>query len=201
MASGFQQDTNQLQPNFYRVAVDMSNATYYPTADGNTNGGVTPNSWDSFSTANLPTTLVKSTARSRGNLRFRNIVNEVSSLADCQILDLTITEANADAQATALSFTVKFERDAFVPLTGTLQGTATVGNDIAGAAMNTVAKAIANAVATGIRDTATASVRVYNPTITEGYQLPITVSAAGTAAQVLGTVTVTLIDTVTVVNA
>jgi len=201
MASGFQQDTNQLQPNFYRVAVDMSSATYYPTADGNTNGGVTPNSWDSFSTANLPTTLVKSTARSRGNLRFRNIVNEVSSLADCQILDLTITEANADAQATALSFTVKFERDAFVPLTGTLQGTATVGNDIAGAAMNTVAKAIANAVATGIRDTATASVRVYNPTITEGYQLPITVSAAGTAAQVLGTVTVTLIDTVTVVNA
>ena len=201
MASGFQQDTNQLQPNFYRVAVDMSSATYYPTADGNTNGGVTPNSWDSFSTANLPTTLVKSTARSRGNLRFRNIVNEVSSLADCQILDLTITEANADAQATALSFTVKFERDAFVPLTGTLQGTATVGNDIAGAAMNTVAKAVANAVATGIRDTATASVRVYNPTITEGYQLPITVSAAGTAAQVLGTVTVTLIDTVTVVNA
>ena len=85
MPSGFQQDLNQLQPNFYRVAIDLSG---YPTTDTNTNGGVTPNSADSFSTANLPSTLIKGKQRARGNMRFRNIVNRLSSLADCQILRL-----------------------------------------------------------------------------------------------------------------
>lgn len=105
MPSGFQQDANQLQPSFYRVVLDLSG---YPTADGNDNGGVTPNSADSFST--LPTTLAKGKARARGNLRFRNIINRLSNLADCQILDIEINEANADSQATAIAFTVKFDR-------------------------------------------------------------------------------------------
>lgn len=201
MPSGFQQDINQLQPNFYRVAIDMSSGTYYPTADGNTNGGVSPNGWDYFTAANAPTTLVKAKARGRGNQRFRNIVNRLTGLGDCQILDITITEANADAQATALTFTVKYDRDAFIALTGTLQGTTALGNDLAGNAMDTVAKRIANEVASGIRDTTTALCRVYDPTVGEGTQTSLTVSAAGTAAQTLGTVTVTLIDTTTVINA
>lgn len=201
MPSGFQQDANQLAPNFYRVAIDMSDANFYPTASGNTGGGVTPTAWDSFSTANLPTTLAKSQNRARGNMRFRNVVNRLTGLADCQLLDITVVEANADAQATALTFTVKFERDAFIPLTGQYQGTTVVGNDIAGAAMNTVAKAIANAIALGIRDASTASLRVYNPAIAEGIQDTLTTAPAGTATQTLGTVTVTLIDTTTLVNA
>jgi hypothetical protein len=202
MPSGFQQDNDQLQPNFYRVAIDMSSGTYYPTTtSGNTGGGVTPNSSDSFTTANLPSTLLTAQNRARGNMRFRNVVNRLSGLTDCQILDLTITEANADAQATSLTFTVKFERDTFIPLTGQLQGGVAVGNDIAGNAMDTVAKAVANAVASGIRDATTANVRVYNPTAASDDQLSITVAASGTAAQTLGTVTVTLIDTTTLVNA
>lgn len=200
MPSGFRQDINQLQPNFYRVVIDMSSGTYYPTTtSGNTGGGVTPNAADSF--ASLPSTLAYSQNRARGNMRFRNVVNRLSGLSDCQILDLTITEASADAQATSLTFTVKFERDAFIPLTGQQQGSATVGNDIAGNAMDTAAKAIANAVAQGIRDETTASCRVYNPTAGIDDQAPITVAASGTATQTLGTVTVTLIDTTTVVNA
>jgi hypothetical protein len=172
MASGFQQDINQLSPNFYRVAVDMSN------------------------------TLEASYARARGNLRFRNVVNSLSGLADCQILDITITEANADAQATALTFTVRFERDSFVPLTGSKQGAATTGNNANDLPMDTIAKAVANAVASGIFGTASATSRIYNPDYREGFQLAtIAEPKALTAAQVLSTVTVTLIDTVTVRNA
>jgi len=92
MPSGFQQDSNQLSPDFYRVVVDMTNATYYPTADANTNGGVTPNSADSFTTANLPTTYIKGKARARGNMRFRNIVARLTGLADCQIMDIEIVQ-------------------------------------------------------------------------------------------------------------
>ena len=78
MPSGFQQDTNQLAPSFYRVVLTMTNTTYYPTADGNDNGGVTPTAWDSFATP--PSTFILSKARARGNMRFRNIVNRLTGL-------------------------------------------------------------------------------------------------------------------------
>ena len=98
MPSGFQQDSNQLQAEMYKVIIDMSTSAYYPTTDGNDNGGVTPNASDSFTI--LPTTLVLGKARARGNMRFRNIVNRLTGLNDCQIRDITITEANGSAQAT-----------------------------------------------------------------------------------------------------
>ena len=198
MPSGFQTPADQLQPNFYRVTIDTSSGTYFPTADGNDNGGITPNSWDSFATP--PTTLIKGKARARGNMRFRNIVNSLSGLADCQIVDITITEANGDAQATTISFSVKYDRDAFIPLTGAVIGSTTVGNDIGNNAMDTIAKVIKNAIAQGIRASTTATARVYDGS--QGLQPSITVTATGqTAAQTLGVITVSLIDTVTVISA
>jgi hypothetical protein len=198
MPSGYQTPVDQLQPDFYRVTIDTSSATFFPTADGNDNGGITPNSWDSFAT--LPTTLVKGKARARGNMRFRNIVNALTGLADCHLMDVTITEANGDAQATTISFSVRYDRDTFIPLTGAVIGSTTVGNDINNAAMDTTAKVIKNAIAQGIRASTTASARVYDGT--QGTQIPVTVTAtAQTAAQTLGVITCTLIDTVTVVNA
>ena len=202
MASGFQQDTNQLQPNFYRVAIDMTNATAFPTTDtGNhQDGGCTPNTWDFFPSAGLPSTAAHAVSRARGNLRFKQVVNQLTGLADCQILDITITEANADAQATALTFTVKYERDAFIPLTGTKQGTVVVGNDAAGHAMDTPAKAIANAVSAGLYNGTTEMMRVYNPVTGEGTDQGVTANANVSQATLLGKVTVTLIDTTTIIN-
>jgi hypothetical protein len=187
MPSGFQNDTNQLQAEMYRVVITMSNTTYYPTADGDDNGGVTPNAWDAFSTANLPTTLIKAKARARGNLRFRNIVNRLTGLADCQVRDITITDTNGDTQATSLAFTVNYERPSFIPVTGTAIDGST--------AITTTAIALQNAVAQGIRDVTSASVRVYDPTLQEGTQVKLNVTTTGaTATQTFGTVAVTLID-------
>ena len=186
MPSGFQNDTNQLQAEMYRVTIDMSTSAYYPTADGNDNGGVTPNASDSFAT--LPTTLVKGKARARGNMRFRNIVNRLTGFGDCQIRDITITEANGDAQATTFSFTVAYERPGFIPLTGTAIDGST--------AITTTPIALKNAIAQGIRDTTSALVRVYDPTVGVGdTQQTIAVTATGaTASQTYGTVSVTIID-------
>jgi len=194
MPSGFQNDTNQLQAEMYKVIIDTSSGTYFPTADGNDNGGVTPNASDSFAT--LPTTVVKGKARARGNMRFRNIVNRLTGLGDCQIRDITMTsEANGDAQATACQFTVLFERPLFAAVTGSVQGATTVGNDIGGSTMDTTAKVVRNAIAQGIRDTTTALSRVYDPTAGVGdTQQTITVSPVATAAQAIGVLTVTLID-------
>jgi hypothetical protein len=194
MPSGFQNDSNQLQAEMYKIIVDMSNATYFPTADGNDNGGVTPNSSDSFTV--LPTSAVLGKARARGNMRFRNVVNRLQTLGDCQIRDITITEANGSAQATSLQFVVLYERPLFAALTGSQQGATTVGNDINGSTMDTTAKVVRNAVAQGIRDTTTATVRVYDPTVGIGdTQQSISVTATGqTAGQTIGVLTVTQID-------
>ena len=194
MPSGFQQDSNQLQAEMYKVIIDMSNTTFFPTADGNNNGGVTPNASDSFAT--LPTTLVLGRARARGNMRFRNIVNRLSGLGDCQIRNITITEANGSAQATSLEFTAFFERPLFAAITGSVQGATTVGNNINNVAMTTTALVVQNAVAQGIRDTTTATMRVFDPAVGVGdTQQSITVTAsAQTAAQTLGVLTVTQID-------
>lgn len=181
MPSGFQQDQNQLSPDFYRVVIDMSG---YPTAAGNDNGGVTPNSSDSFGT--LPTTLAKGQARARGNMRFRNIVNRLTGLSDCQVLDIEITEANGDAQATALSFTVKFDRDDFVQASGTAVDGST--------SITTKILKIRDEVARGILDATTASARVYDGTKGADSQATITVAAPDSAANVWADVTVTLLD-------
>lgn len=188
MPSGFQQDTNQLAPGFYRVVLTMTSTTYYPTTGGaeNDRGGVTPNSADSFAT--LPTTLAYGQNRARGNMRFRNIVNALTGLADCQILDIEVDsdEAGPDDQATTLAFTARFDRDAFIPSTGT---------DIAGGNITTKALYLKNEIAKAIRLSTTATSRVCDGTTGQDKQLSITVTHTGaTASQTLGTVAVTLID-------
>jgi hypothetical protein len=193
MPSGFQQNSNQLAPSFYRVVWAASTGTY-PTTDTNDNGGITPSSADSFAKADLPTTLAKGKARSRGNMRFRNVVNRISGLADCQIVDIEIgSETNGDAQATSLAFTVKFDRDAGVVGACTaLNGSAT-GAD-GSTSVTTVALAVKDQFVRGFRDATTANVRVYDGTASEDRQMPITVAAPDTAVDIWADTTVTLID-------
>jgi hypothetical protein len=189
MPSGFQNDANQIQSEMHRVVITMSNTTYYPTTGGTATdrGGVTPTAWDAFTTANLPTTLALAQNRARGNLRFQNIVNQVTGLTDMQIRDITITEANGDAQATSLAFTLLIERPDFIQVTGTAIDGST--------ALTTRALVLKNEIAKAIRASTTVSMRVLDPTSSEGNQESITVTHTGaTASQTYGTVAVTLID-------
>jgi len=202
MSSGFQQDLDQLQPGFYRVTITMTDTTTaFPTTDtGNHNdGGCTPNTWDYFTTGSLPSTAATALSRARGNLRFKQVVNQLTGLGDCQIMDFTITEANADAQATSLLFTVKYDRDTFLPLTGTKQGAVTVGNDAAGNPMDTPAKVIRNAVAAGLYNGTTESMRVYDPTNAQGTQQYVTANSGTSNSALVGLVAVTQISGTTLV--
>ena len=198
MPSGFQQDSNQLSPGLFRVVWIASTGTY-PTADGNDNGGLTPNSADSFAT--LPTTLVKAKARARGNLRFRNVVNRLIGLGDCQILDIETgisgggPELVGDDVATSVAFTVKYDRtagiiDAQKALNVQETGAAT---NVATVAITTLALAIEDAVVRGFRDATTSSTRVVSSVPTNS-QTSITVAAPDTAADILADITVAQID-------
>lgn len=193
MPSGFQQDSNQLSPNLYRVVWASSTGTY-PTVDGADNGAITPNSGDSF--AALPSTLALAQARSRGNMRFRNVINRLTGLADCQILDVEVgSDSTADSQATSIAFTVKYERDeGVVDAQKALNVQETgVATNVAGASITTVALAIEDAVVRGFRDATTASCRTDN-VATGASQTSVTVAAPDSAADILADVTVTAID-------
>jgi hypothetical protein len=193
MPSGFQQDSNQLAPGFYRVVWVASTGTY-PTADGTDNGAVTPNSGDSFAT--LPATLALAQARARGNMRFRNILNRLTGLADCQIIDVEVGgDSTADSQATSLAFTARFDRPASIIEAQKARNVADTGvaTNVAGASITTISLAIEDAVVRGFRDATTASCRTDN-LVTGSSQTSVTVAAPDSAADILADVTVVLID-------
>ena len=117
MASGFQQNENQLTPGLYRVTVDLSG--YSSTAANTDAGGVETR--DSSAFATLPTTLAIGQRRARGNLRWQGILEALSIGGDFRILDIEELEStgpsvldNADDVTVTLTFTVQYERDAFV---------------------------------------------------------------------------------------
>ena len=119
MPSGFQQDQNQLTPSYYRVVIACGSgeATWYAVGDetnDETLGRISTYAWDNFEGENRPTTVASARALARGNLRFQYIVEALSNLADCQILDIE-SQANPNgddmADNNSIAFTIKFDRD------------------------------------------------------------------------------------------
>lgn len=198
MPSGFVQDSNQLSPNFYRV-VWVANTGTYATADGNDNGAISPTSSDNVgSGANqisaLPTTLVAGKRRARGNIRFRNVVNRLSGLADCQIIDIEVGgQSTGDSQATSLAFTIRYDRDAGVVAACTGLNNSSTAVD-GSTPVTTVALAIKDQFVRGFRDATTSSTRVYDGDNARDMQLSITVAAPDSAADIWSDTTVTRID-------
>jgi hypothetical protein len=199
MPSGFVQDINQLNPGLYRVVIDLSG---YPTTDGNTNGAVTPTSSDNVGNGfgqitAKPTTFALGKARARGNMRFRNIVNRLTGIADCQILDIEVGgQTDGDSQASSLAFTVKYERpqDLLNTIRTAVYAESASYNNAGSVEITTVALGLEELVVRGVRDTTTALARVYNGTAGTDNMLSITVTAPDTASNVLADVTVAQID-------
>lgn len=198
MASGFQQDTNQLSPNFYRVTIDMLSTTYFPITNTlNTSGGIEP--YDANGFATLPTSNNNSIRRARGNIRWNNIIAALSNEADCQILDVTASNGgsaytDANTVSDALAFTVKFERDDF--LLQRYNGTTDAGS----ATITTVAGAVKEIIARAIAIAMTRSYRTASTTQGE-MQQPVTVAAPyATAANAYAKISVSKIDTTTLVT-
>lgn len=196
--SGFQQDTNQLSPNFYRVVCVLSGGTAtFPTADGTDNGAVNPYDWNTYAT--LPSSLANARRVARGNLRWSAILDELSKYADAQVLDVTVTSAgttDANNQPTNVTFTVKYDRDN--NLLESLNGT----TDIGGNPIDTVAKAVKHLVVTGIqRGGSTGYKKFYRVYSAADTQEQLTIVRPDADADVYADVTVSLIDTVTLVNA
>ena len=116
MASGFQNNNDQLTPNYYRVVIDTSG--YSTTAADNDSGGV--EAWDHNYFSTLNTTTNNSIRRARGNLRWAAIIDELSRFNEPIILDVTVLKAGpaaetaADDTAVSVSFTVGYNQEEYV---------------------------------------------------------------------------------------
>lgn len=116
MASGFQQNENQLTPGLYSVVVDLTG--YSTTAANEDAGGVETRDNSAFGTQ--VTTTANGQRRARGNLRWQGIVENLGRGGDFRILDIEelktgpVELAAANDTTLTLTFTVQYDRDAFV---------------------------------------------------------------------------------------
>jgi hypothetical protein len=204
--SGFEQDINQLQPNFYRVVLTLNGGTgTYPTADGDDNGAVFTQDHSQFTT--LPTTLANARRVARGHLRFLSIIEEVKKYADAQILDIEFTSTGAtaaDNQPTQVKFTVRYDRDANVlpsvrsEIGSPFQFTPTTGGAVT---VDSTAKAVRYLVGEGLdRHGYVRRVRVYDPVQVAETDKFIEIDRPDTLADMYDDIAVTLIDGTTVIN-
>jgi hypothetical protein len=205
MASGFQQDTNQLSPDFYRVIITMSGGTGTWTAAAPANGAVNPYNWDSYAT--VPSSEVNALRLSRGNMRWQAIIEELSKHSDAQIIDVEVTSPGAtDANnlPTSIAFTVKYDRDDFV--LGAVQKVATTFAPTTGAAVtiDTTAKAIRYLVVQGIQRGGTSGYtrkwNTYDTVGTAGVISSITIQRPDTDGDVYDDVAIQVVDGTEIVS-
>ena len=198
MASGYQQDSNQLTPGYYRVTWTAGTATY-PTADGNTNGSINPYNWDTFTTK--PTNQINSNRLTRGNIRWASILENLTLLSDCRIESVSVTSADTttgDSQPTGVAFTVVYDRDSFV-LPGLQKlNTTSYDGSTATSSLTTTVQAIRELVTRGFifggSSGNTRSARVWNPSLLEGQQATFTVAQPDVPSKIWADVTVTQIS-------
>jgi len=199
MASGFQQDINQLSPDFYRVVITMSGGTATWTAASPANGAVNPYNWDSYTT--LPSSDANGQRLSRGNMRWQAILEELTKHADAQILDVEVTSpglTDANNIPTAIAFSVKYDRDDFV--LGAVQKIATTFAPTTGAAVtiDNTAKAIRYLVGQGVQRGGTVGYtrthNTYSFANTNGYQPSITITRPDTDGDVYDDISVAAIN-------
>jgi hypothetical protein len=123
--SGYNQSTEQITPTLYRVIIDTSSSSNYPTTAGSPstgNGGVWPYDWTNPIYTNASSlTASQATYLAQGNLRWLAIMDSLDNVADCRIENVTIAAVNgsglttdATNQPTTITFTIAFDRDEFV---------------------------------------------------------------------------------------
>lgn len=208
MPSGFQQDTNQLAPGFYRVVLNLSSGTANWGQAAPANGAVNPYNWDSFAT--LPTTDANSQRLSRGNMRWQAIIEQVSKFADAQIIDVEVTSSDetvANNIPTQVAFTVKYDRDSFVlpavrteiyNATGAYTFTPTTGGAVT---VDSTAKAIRYLIGQAVnRNAYTKKWYTYQASTSEGTLQAITINTPDTLAKLYDDITVAILDGTEVVS-
>ena len=218
MPSGFQNNQDQLTPNYYRIVLTLS-SSYSDTATDNDSGRVEPYDFTNFVTMN--TTAANSRRRARGNIRFNAILNQLQLFANVQILDMTVRtddpardENAGDDVADTVTFTVGYVQEAYVlggwqkiigsgtfsdastPLTTTIYDQLSSSNAKT-AMQNCIKEAITRGITIGGSSGYTTRYKTYDPDGKNHREEQITVTQPRTPANVWGNVSVSRIEELT----
>ena len=180
-AKGQGVNANIPQGGYYTVSINTSGFLDTETVNG---GRVSPCTAQDFATK--PTTLAQSLLVSRGNLRYRRMLDNLQTRSNIRLVNLVNTYA-ADAgnnPITSLAFGLVFENDSWVPAKGT---------DIDSGAYTTKILWIKDKVGEALNSTWTETMDVYNPTSGVGLTSTQNVTASavhGTPATIVSAITV-----------
>ena len=217
MASGFQNNQDQLTPNYYRITINLSSG-YSSTASSNASGAV--EAWDFTTFATMNSTAAYSQRRARGNIRFHAILNELQKFDNVQILDMTVmksgptAETAADDVAISVAFTVGYTQEAYVLGgwqkvigAGTFSDGATsltttsydqLSSSSRQTAMeNSIKEAVTRGITVGGTDGYTRRYKTFDADALNHREQDITVTQPKTPANAWANVTVGIIDTLT----
>ena len=199
----------------FRITV---NSTNYMTEEGTRGGGVTPNG--NFPTTNKyfystnltggksvtrATTDAKALNRERGVMRFEQVVKNLQINSNCEIFDVEIIEANGDAQATNLQFTVAYEDTDSIDLTGTSIDGSTANNSAILRIKELVAQGINCGTAISNDSTvASGSIAelrtVFRPASTDSVVTSVTAQSPDDSGEIFDSITVAQITTTKLVS-
>ena len=156
-----------MQGAYYTVDIAMSAFTDAETTAG---GRLSPVAANDFATK--PTTLAQSLLVSRGQLRFKLMLNALQVRSNCRIINMVTTYASdaGDNPITDINFGIVFENDDFVPTTGsTIDGSTST---------TTKVLYIQDKIAEALTTTHTEKMSVYNPTSGAGEISDVEVTVA-----------------------
>ena len=146
-----------MQGAYYTVDVAMAGFLDTETING---GRMSPCAANDFATK--PTTLAQSLLVSRGQLRYKLMLNALQIRSNCRIINMVTTYASdaGDNAITDINFGIVFENDDFVPTTGsTIDGST---------ATTTKILYIQDKIAEALNTTHTENMTVYDPTSNQG---------------------------------
>ena len=146
-----------MQGAYYTVDVAMAGFLDTETING---GRMSPCAANDFATK--PTTLAQSLLVSRGQLRYKLMLNALQIRSNCRIINMVTTYAAdaGDNPITDINFGIVFENDDFVPTTGSTIDASTI--------TTTKVLYIQDKIAEALTTTHTENMTVYDPTSGQG---------------------------------
>ena len=142
-----------MQGAYYTVDIAQSDFLDTETING---GRLSPCAANDFATK--PTTKAQSLLVSRGELRYKLMLNNLQVRSNCRIINMVTTYAATagDSPITDINFGIVFENDDFVPTTGTSADGST--------ALSSKITYIKDKIAEALYASHTEKMSVYNPT-------------------------------------
>ena len=179
------------QPQGAYYTVDIAQSGLLSGTGDNFGGGVNPKTTGESINGTKPTTLVLNQRLARGTLRWKKMLDLLSTRSNVKVINLVTTgDASGDTQITDLNFGLVFENDDYIP---------NIGTDIASSAYTTKVLWIKDKIGEAMNGTFTENMQVYDPTGTPDVGIrtqsitaekchgtPSTIVSAITVAEVAG---------------